>query len=74
MITLPRESWTFEGQSTKEWPRWLIWTNFAADDAKILIHRLDEILVIRLGDTIERDTQGDLFVVLGDSSLQNSST
>lgn len=53
----------FTGQPTSEWPAWMVFLNFAYDGhSRIVVHRLDDILEIRAGDTIHRRADGQLTV------------
>lgn len=55
-------TWTYTGQPREDWPAWLIFTNYATDGEIIIIHKLNERLVIRPGDVLIRLTTGEIRV------------
>lgn len=65
MIILPTVSWVYPGTSvpTTEWPKWIIFLNFGADEEKIVVHDWDGKIICLKGDTLHRDSVGRMYVV-----------
>jgi hypothetical protein len=56
------ESFTFTGQDVSEWPRWLVFKNYAtnADLTFIIIHEWDYVVKVYRGDTLLKNPAGDI--------------
>lgn len=57
---------TFTGQPVSEWPRWMVFLNYAYDgSSKIVVHLFEEVVTINLGDTVHRKVDGQMTISRG---------
>lgn len=52
------DTFTWRGQSIKDWPHWLVFKNYARTGNTLIIHQMEGILTFELGDTLHKGPDG----------------
>jgi hypothetical protein len=53
-------SWQWLGQPCEDWPRWLWFRNWARDGDRLVLPQLEGVVVMNLGDWVDRRPDGFL--------------
>lgn len=57
------ETYQWEGRSVKGWPSWLSFKNYAQTGDVLIIHQMEGIVTVELGDTIQKGPDGFITVL-----------